>query len=99
MENSDFGMKPGEGPGFGGCGGRRSGGTDGKRTGGGQRIGAGGGLGRNKGGAYGPGGDCICSRCKTKVPHQRGIKCTTVKCPECGHPMIREELLNEKTKK
>ena len=53
MENSDFGMKPGEGegPGFGGCGGRRSGGSDGKRTEGGQRIGAGGGLGRNKGGA------------------------------------------------
>jgi predicted RNA-binding Zn-ribbon protein involved in translation (DUF1610 family) len=24
------------------------------------------------------------------------VKCTTLKCPACGHTMIREELLNAK---
>ena len=68
-------------------------------TGRGQGSGRGfrqGGLGRNKGGAYGPVGYCICAKCKTKVAHQQGIKCTTIKCPNCGHTMIREELLNPK---
>ena len=69
-------------------------------TGRGQGFGRGlsntGRLGRNKGGAYGPGGYCICAKCKTKVPHQQGTTCTTIKCPNCGHIMIREELLNEK---
>ncbi len=54
------------------------------------------GKGRNKGGAYGPGGYCVCAKCGEKLPHQRGIKCTTIKCPNCGKPMIREELLEEK---
>jgi ribosomal protein S26 len=52
------------------------------------------GKGRNKGGAYGPGGFCVCAKCGEKVPHEKGIKCTTLKCPKCGHTMIREELLN-----
>jgi ribosomal protein S26 len=55
-----------------------------------------GGRGRNKGGAFGPGGYCVCAKCGYKMPHQRGIKCTTLKCPHCGHTMIREELLNQK---
>lgn len=59
----------------------------------------GGGHGKNKGGAFGPDGNCICSKCGTKVPHQRGVKCATVKCPDCGHAMIREELLDEKLSK
>ena len=62
----------------------------------GKGEGQGGGRGRNKGGAYGTGGYCICAKCGEKVPHQRGIKCTTLKCPECGHTMIREELLRDK---
>lgn len=53
-----------------------------------------GGRGRNKGGALGPGGFCACAKCGEKVPHQRGVKCTTLKCPKCGHTMAREELLN-----
>lgn len=53
------------------------------------------GKGRNQGGAFGPGGYCICAKCKTKIPHQRGVKCTTLKCPQCGHTMIREELLQK----
>lgn len=62
-----------------------------KASGKGRNMGRG--QGRNKGGAFGPGGFCICNKCGTKVPHQRGVKCTTLKCPECGHTMIREELL------
>jgi len=53
-----------------------------------------GGRGRNKGGALGPGGLCMCAKCGEKVPHQRGVKCTTLKCPKCGHTMAREELLS-----
>ena len=26
-------------------------------------------------------------------------QCTTLKCPKCGHTMIREELLNDKRSK
>ena len=54
------------------------------------------GQGRNNGGAFGPGGYCVCNACGEKVLHQKGIKCTTQKCPACGHTMIREELLKSK---
>lgn len=53
---------------------------------------------RNKGGGYGPGGFCVCAKCGEKVPHQQGMKCTTIKCPNCGKTMIREELLHDKQK-
>ena len=66
------------------------------RGGGGQGQGQGGGRGRNKGGAFGTGGYCVCTKCGEKVQHQRGVKCTTLKCPECGHTMIREELVRGK---
>ena len=59
---------------------------------GGQGL-EGGGRGRNRGGAWGPGGYCVCSKCGEKVPHQRGVKCTTIKCPQCGHTLVREELI------
>jgi len=64
----------------------------------GQRkgFGFGGGRGRNKGGAYGTGGFCICTKCGEKIPHQRGLKCTSLKCPECGHTMIREEIVQDR---
>ncbi|MCF8295568.1 MAG: hypothetical protein K9I34_05835 [Bacteroidales bacterium] len=52
-----------------------------------------GGNGQNGGGAQGPGGFCVCFKCGHKVPHQKDVKCTTLKCPICGHTMIREELL------
>lgn len=80
---------------------RRDGsGPQGNGAGTGRGMGRGqGGGGRNKGGAFGPGGYCICAKCKTKVPHSQGIKCTQIKCPNCGHPMIREELLNKKNSK
>ena len=65
---------------------------------GGKGLGTGGGRGRNKGGAFGTGGFCICAKCGEKVNHQQGVKCTTIKCPACGHTMVREELLNQKGK-
>ena len=61
----------------------------------GKGLGLGGGRGRNKGGAFGTGGFCVCAKCGEKVPHQRGFKCTTLKCPKCGKTMIREELLKK----
>ena len=65
----------------------------------GKGLGNGGGKGKNKGGGYGVGGYCVCAKCGTKVPHQQGVKCTTLKCPDCGHSMVREELLNDKLSK
>ena len=62
----------------------------------GRGMGRGGGQGRNKGGSFGTGGYCICTKCDEKVPHQQGIKCTTIKCPKCGNIMVREELLKDK---
>ncbi len=62
----------------------------------GERSGKGGGKGRNKGGSFGPGGYCICAKCGMKIPHEQGVKCTSVKCPECNKPLIREELLTQK---
>ena len=59
----------------------------------GKGSGRGSGQGKNKGGSYGTGGFCACAKCGEKVPHQRGVKCTEVKCPKCGHVMVREELL------
>ncbi|QGY48249.1 hypothetical protein GM418_29470 [Maribellus comscasis] len=67
-----------------------------KHLGEGHGLGRGGGQGKNKGGAFGPSGFCVCAKCGHKVRHQQGIKCTTIKCPKCGHTMVREELLNQK---
>jgi len=53
------------------------------------------GKGKNKGGSFGPGGFCVCSKCGHKVLHVKGEKCTSLKCPECGHTLVREELLKK----
>jgi DNA-directed RNA polymerase subunit RPC12/RpoP len=61
----------------------------------GKGLGRGGGKGRNNGGSFGPGGYCVCAKCGEKVEHQQGVKCTSLKCPICGHTMIRRELLEK----
>ena len=48
------------------------------------------GRGRMGGVAAGPEGECICSKCRTRTPHQTGIPCYQQKCPKCGSPMMRE---------
>jgi len=53
------------------------------------------GNGRNNGGACGPGGYCVCAKCGEKIVHERGVRCTSLKCPKCGNTMVREELLKK----
>ncbi len=63
----------------------------GKGPGTGRGLGRGGGRGRmggNRPGA-GPAGQCLCPSCGTKVPHQVGVPCYTLKCERCGTPLIR----------
>ena len=38
----------------------------------------------------GPSGECVCPSCGKKAPHERGVPCTEVRCPECGTAMTRE---------
>jgi len=67
-----------------------------QRRGFGQGIGQGQnrGLGRMGGNRLGAGaggdGNCVCPNCGTKVPHQRGVPCYSLACPQCGAKMIRE---------
>jgi len=37
----------------------------------------------------GPGGECICTKCKTRVPHKTGKPCYKTSCPNCGAKMTR----------
>lgn len=76
---------------MGGRGGGQGSGQGCSQGGGGQ-----GGGGRNHGGAFGSGGFCVCAGCGHKQPHQRGVKCTDLKCPDCGRTMVRDELLATK---
>jgi len=39
--------------------------------------------------ARGPGGDCICTNCGYREPHQLGLPCYLKKCVKCGAPMTR----------
>jgi len=50
---------------------------------------SGGGRGQGGGRALGPGGECVCPACGTRIPHQRGIPCNKTKCPKCGAVMAR----------
>lgn len=37
----------------------------------------------------GPAGECICPKCRTRIPHQRGVRCQEESCPACGAKMLR----------
>ena len=37
----------------------------------------------------GEGGECICHRCETRVPHKSRVPCQQERCPECGAKMLR----------
>jgi len=67
-----------------------SGRGQGKFQGTGQSMRSGtGGKGRMGGRALGPVGDCVCTQCGTRAPHQRGVPCYEQMCPKCGIPMVR----------
>jgi cation diffusion facilitator family transporter len=38
----------------------------------------------------GPGGSCFCSKCGYKTEHQKGVPCSTLKCPRCGSVLSRK---------
>jgi predicted DNA-binding protein (UPF0251 family) len=38
----------------------------------------------------GPGGNCVCPKCKYEEPQQRGAPCRTKKCPKCQTLMTRK---------
>ena len=65
-----------------GQGGGQGGGM-GRGGGGGGRGGRGGGFG------IGPGGECKCTSCGYRAPHQLGVPCYNQKCPQCGAMMTR----------
>lgn len=37
----------------------------------------------------GPKGDCVCEKCGYKMPHQRGVPCSNLKCPHCNTDLKR----------
>ena len=47
------------------------------------------GKGRMGGKGLGPAGECVCPKCGTKTPHDRGVPCMQKKCPQCGSLMTR----------
>jgi predicted Fe-Mo cluster-binding NifX family protein len=49
---------------------------------------SGSGRGESAAGA-GPGSDCLCPQCGTRVPHQPGNPCYNIICPQCGASMVR----------
>lgn len=65
---------------------------EGPGTGRGLGMGIGRGRGRMGGSrpGVGPVGECICPVCGTVIPHQRGIPCYQIRCPQCGAEMVRK---------
>jgi hypothetical protein len=61
---------------------------EGPGTGSGIRAAGQGRMGGNRPGA-GPGGDCVCPQCGTRIAHDRGTPCYNLSCPKCGAKMVR----------
>jgi len=59
----------------------------------GTNLGVAGGFGLG----LGPVGNLICPDCGIVIPHQRGVPCYTVQCPECGTTMVRQFPANIQT--
>ena len=38
----------------------------------------------------GPGGYCVCPACGYKIPHERGVPCSTLRCPKDNIPLQRK---------
>ncbi|MDD5606626.1 MAG: cation diffusion facilitator family transporter [Candidatus Pacebacteria bacterium] len=38
----------------------------------------------------GPGGYCICSQCGYEIVHEKGVPCSTLRCPKCQINLIRK---------
>ncbi|NCO40044.1 MAG: hypothetical protein COW34_05320 [Armatimonadetes bacterium CG17_big_fil_post_rev_8_21_14_2_50_66_6] len=64
-------------------------GPAGQGPGTGRGLGRGGGQGRLGGRGPGAGGECACPQCGHRMVHQRGVPCTSLKCPKCGAAMTR----------
>lgn len=88
---------------FGGRGGGMGRGGGGLGRGGGRGAGSGRGGGRGQGRGMQSGNPgmtpvainandtCVCSQCGFSQPHERGVPCSEIKCPECGAAMVRGE--------
>ncbi|HAR99435.1 MAG TPA: hypothetical protein DCS11_11220 [Syntrophus sp. (in: bacteria)] len=72
-------MPRGDGTGPMGAGGRNGSGRGGRRAG--LATGA---------FAAGPVGRCVCPQCGQMEPHERGVPCSSRKCPKCGSDMTRQ---------
>jgi len=57
----------------------------------GRNVSRGRGAGRGGMGGFaaGPGGECMCPACGKRVSHQRGVSCSSVRCPQCGAATTR----------
>jgi H+/Na+-translocating ferredoxin:NAD+ oxidoreductase subunit B len=56
---------------------------------------------RGVGRSRGSGGTtiCRCLRCGYSQPHERGIPCTSLSCPNCGKTMVGEHCAQKATAK
>lgn len=64
-------------------------GPRGQGPGTGRGSGRGSGRGRMGGQGIGPGGECVCPSCGTKVEHKLSVPCYEMSCPKCGAKMVR----------
>jgi hypothetical protein len=44
---------------------------------------------QERGHTMGSGGQCVCPKCESSVPHRPGFRCQDERCPQCGAKMLR----------